>query len=177
VDGGTISLIEMFENVEVALPPEAPEKSLFPMRWAAIGLWRRKVEVETPVNYVQLVLVKAPENEEVFRVESPFVVNNEHYNFRNIVNFVGIPISKTGVVDVEIYLKQEGEDEWKKHFSYPINVTRTLKEKEDDDENVIRKTSRIETETKHAIQRVSSVSGTSEKTRVRSKKRHPKKRK
>lgn len=126
--GGTASAIGMLENITVTLPENAPEKFLYPIRWSVIGLWRRDSEFETQTNFSQKVIVRSPENEEAFTGETNFLGTNENYNFRNIVEFTGFPISTTGVVNVEIYLKQQGQDEWVKHSSYPVNVTRNMED-------------------------------------------------
>lgn len=124
VESRTASAIGMLENIVVTLPKNAPEKFLYPIKWSVIGLWRRDNEVEVQTNFSQKVIVRSPENEEAFTGETNFLVTNENYNFRNIVEFTGFPISITGIVNIEIHLKQQGQDEWVKHSSYPVNVTR-----------------------------------------------------
>jgi hypothetical protein len=134
-DGGAASAIGMFETITVELSPNAPEKLLFPMRWCVMGLWRRESEIEEPTEFVQKIIVRSPEDDEVFVAENKFLVSNENVNFRNLVNMSGFPISKTGVVNIEAYVKQSGEDEWKRHFIYPINLVRLTEEKTDENEN------------------------------------------
>jgi len=128
-EGGSVSAIGMFETLTATLSKDAPEKILFPMRWSVVGLWRRDSNFEKPAHFTQKIIVKSPENEEAFIVESDFEAKNENYNFRNVVNFVGFPVSTTGVVNIEIYLKQQDQDEWIKHFSYPVNIIRTVEDK------------------------------------------------
>ncbi len=128
MNGGTTSAIAMFETLTATLPNGAPEKLLYPVRWSAMGLWRRDNEIEVPTNFMQKVIVRSPENEEAFTAETPFLVTNDNNNFRHIVEFSGFPVSVSGVVNIEIYLKQENEGEWIKHFSYPVSVIRNMED-------------------------------------------------
>ncbi len=130
-NGGTASAIGMFETLNITVPKDAPTRVLFPLRWSVVGLWKREGEFEEPTKFVQRIIIRSPENEEAFTAESEFIALNEHYNFRNVINFNGFPVSTTGTVEVEIYLKQENQDEWVKHFSYPVNVIRTVEDNSD----------------------------------------------
>jgi len=144
LNGGTVSAIGMFENLNAKLPSSAPEKFLYPIKWSVVGLWRRNNEFEADENFVQKIIVRTPENEEAFTGETPFVATNASYNFRNIVEFSGFPVSNTGVVNIEIYLKRENEDEWVEYSSYPVNVTRTTEDMPNANETNAENTNGIE---------------------------------
>ncbi len=41
---------------------------------------------------------------------------------------MGFPISTSGVVNIEIYLKEQNQDEWIEHFSYPVIIVRNMED-------------------------------------------------
>lgn len=134
-ESGTTSAISMLEKISVVIPKGAPEKVLFPLKWVAVALWRREIEVENPTQFSQKIIIRTPENEEALIGENNFVISNANENFRNIINFNGFPITVTGDTNIEIYLKQEGQNEWIKHFAYPVSLERLEEGQIDADEN------------------------------------------
>ncbi len=123
---GNASIINVMERIDVNVPSNAPENFLFPETWSAITLWTRDqaVEVEKPVEYEQLIQFRMPNDDVSMQSKTGFLVTNDHINIRIMNEFVGLPVSKSGLATIQLFLKVKSEEEWRNHFNYPVYIIR-----------------------------------------------------
>lgn len=132
---GVTSLINILEKVDSEMPAEAPEKVMVPMKWSVISLWTRgATDVPEPIQYEQRTIVINPEGDQIFDITVPFVVSNEHANYRNLGQLNGFPISQNGTLTVEVHLRKKGDEKWEKRFTLPIVTERKIVEKKENDD-------------------------------------------
>jgi hypothetical protein len=126
---GGFSAIAMFESIAIDVPAETPSKFLYPMKWSAVAVWGYVPDTDTTsLDYTQKTIVVSPEGEAVFTAETPFTVDPKKHAYRNIISFDGFPISVTGIMTVQVFLKSSGIKEWEYYASLPIQVERNLQE-------------------------------------------------
>ncbi len=167
------SLISVLEHFYVSgeIAGKLPANAGLPFKWQISVLWRREVELDAPITYDASIELIAPNGNVSMSGEIQFLVSNQYFNFRNVLDFPIFPIGQEGIYKLILKYKENGTEKWEQVGEYPLRVVYDIKGLINENK------SGDETENKHAVKRVSSVSGTGKKTRVGAKKRHPKKHK
>lgn len=130
---GTSSLINILERIEAEVPSNAPDKVLVAKTWSCIAFWTRgQTDFLEPVTFEQRTLVISPDGQEVFDIQVPFVVSNQHVNYRNVGTVNGFPVTTSGIVKVEVFLRKQGDAKWKKFSEFPIIIERKVTEVTDE---------------------------------------------
>jgi hypothetical protein len=128
-EGNQTSIILVLEKVLSELPKEAPEKLLVPFNWSLVTLWTRgNISFPKPVEFEQKCVVTDPQGDSLPDIINSFTVSNEHLNFRNIIEFPAFPITQTGMVTVDTYLRKKRSKDWIKFGSFQIMAERKVKE-------------------------------------------------
>src|SRR5678815_2971847 len=129
-ENGVTSLINILERMEAEVPPDAPDgRLMIANKWHTIAFWTRGAqEVAEPVTYEQRTVVVTPDGETFLDVVVPFKVSNENINYRNVIAANGFPLTKSGILTVEVHLRKQGDENWEKYSEYPIITERKVVE-------------------------------------------------
>lgn len=127
----TVSLITVFETVNIALPPEAeeglPENAQVPLTWEILSQYQYQPE-DKGKEYVQKVVVTMPDGKETHAIESILATyDGVAKNMRHLVRIAGFPISKQGTAIIQLFLKEKDAD-YVEVAQYPVYITRNLPE-------------------------------------------------
>ena len=139
-ENGLTSLIGILERIEAQVPPDAPETAMVAKSWQCIAFWTRgTTDFPEPVSYEQRTLIVTPKGVAVFDIQVPFIVSNSHTNYRNLGTVNGFPITQSGILTIEVYLRKKGEEHWEKYSEYPIIVERNIAEVQNGNEDKLKR--------------------------------------
>lgn len=127
----TVSLITVFETVNIALPVGAeetlPEGAQVPITWEILSQYQYQPDDEGK-EYFQKVVVTMPDGKETHNIESPLaVIDKDAKNARHLVRIAGFPISKPGTAIIKLFLKEKNAD-YIEIAQYPVYITRNTPE-------------------------------------------------
>lgn len=124
--GGSASIISVMERIDVNVPSNVPENFLYPEKWSAVALWTRdpKIKIENPIEYEQLIQFVMPNDSVSMQMRTSFLVSNKHINVRIVNEFVGLPVSKSGLAVIQLLLRVKSEENWTTSFNYPVFINR-----------------------------------------------------
>lgn len=127
----TVSLITVFETVNIALPVGAednlPEGSQIPITWDILSQYQLQPE-DRGKEFFQKVVITMPDGKETHNIESALAgYDGVAKNTRHLVKITGFPISTPGTATIKLFLKEEGSD-YSEIAQYPVYITRNTPE-------------------------------------------------
>lgn len=127
----TVSLITVFETVNIALPAEAeknlPEGAQVPITWEILSQYQYQPDDEGK-EYFQKIVVTMPDGKETHNIESALgVIEKDVKNARHLARIAGFPISVPGTATIKLFLKEKDSD-YIEIAQYPIYITRNIPE-------------------------------------------------
>jgi len=132
------SLITVLEHIQLDIKAgaEIPNDAAAPYRWTVISLFHRDFEIDKPTDYETKVELISPSGKANMGGTTVFNVTNEHYNFRNLLDFPVMPV-EAGIHKLMLYLKKMEEENWEQVGEYPIRVVHNFVEVEDENKNEV----------------------------------------
>ena len=114
VQSNTITLFSVLEQVGASgLPARMPP-------FTVATLWRR-TSGEEGVSFAERIRIVDPEGEEIVDTENSFTF--ERPRQRVLLTLGNLPLKKTGVHRLEVYIRRDGEETWGEAVTrYPIDV-------------------------------------------------------
>ena len=113
------SLITLFDQVIVPVPPPEATGVQAGMRWSLVSYWLKLPEDEGK-QYEQRTLLLSPDGEERGEVTLKFELTGSRH--RNTIRVFGFPVTTAGNYLAKLSIREVGSQDWVEVTDYPISV-------------------------------------------------------
>jgi hypothetical protein len=122
-----ISLIDVFEQLQVDIPPKGISKTVslkdmnIPIQYELVNLWSKTKEGIEEKENIRIVLYD-PNGNEIKRIDKEFIIPKDKKRMREINKIQGITLRGSGVYNFVVSIKQQDNKTYKQAAKLPLEV-------------------------------------------------------
>ncbi len=126
-DDHTVSLITIFEKIQIQLPmsedEKLPENALIPLKWFVYSLWLKEPGDEGKT-FEQFVDISFPGERSIKSEIIEFRITKERH--RNVILMPTFPVTPPGLASIKLNLREHGQQDWILRGDYPLEIERPI---------------------------------------------------